>query len=601
MCGIFFSTKKYSKNQVENKLDTIKFRGPDNFGYFSDDKVTLGHLRLSILDLEPRSNQPFFYDQYVVVFNGEIYNFKKLKNQLKKFGYKFNTKSDTEVLIVAFIHWNEKFLLKVNGMFAFVIYNKSSGDVFIGRDRLGVKPLYYNLNEKFVEVCSQISPISNNKICKKSLELFYLFGYVPTPFTIYENIKKLEPSSFINYNLKSKKISYKNYWKITYEDKIKIDYKSSKKLLRKKIEDAVGRRLVSDVNLGFFLSSGVDSSLVTAMANKIYNEKIISFSIGFNDPRFDESNDSEKIAKFLKINNKKYIFNEIDLLKLLPNFFKTFDEPFSDVASIPGLLLSNKFKKYGTVALSGDGGDELFFGYKHFKIIKFFSKIYFIPYVLRKIISNFIDLINIIIKSKKLDYVSSLFSYRNINLLCFSPFIQFSKIKKNQTDIFDYYINKFELNHINCPLNKCSKINYLLWLDSNSNVKVDRSSMAYSVEVRSPLLDYELIDFATKLPNKFIYEKKILKDILFDFIPKNFISKNKKGFSVPISKWINKELREEFDKYLTVKNLSNLPNFSVSSFLKKLNLHRKGYSDYSIEIWKIYCLIKWIKINKLKI
>ena len=232
--------------------------------------------------------------------------------------------------------------------------------------------MYYNINNKFFEICSQIKPISNNEICKKSLELYYLFGYVPTPFTIYKNIKKLEPGTFIKYNLKSKKIEFKNYWKIDYNNKLNIDYKSSKQLLRKKLQNAVRRRLISDVNLGFFLSSGVDSSLVTAIANKIYKKKLISFSIGFNDSKFDESIDSEKIAKFLKIDYKKYIFNEVDLIKLLPDFFKTFDEPFSDIASIPGLLLSKKFKKYGTVALSGDGGDELFYGYKHFKIINFF-------------------------------------------------------------------------------------------------------------------------------------------------------------------------------------------------------------------------------------
>ena len=601
MCGIFFSTKNYSKNQVEKKLDTIKFRGPDNFGYYNDNFVTLGHLRLSILDLESRSNQPFFYNEYAVVFNGEIYNFKYLKGILEKLGYKFNTQSDTEVLAVAFIHWKEKCIYKINGMFSFVIYNKLNGEVFIGRDRLGVKPLYYNINNKFFEICSQIKPISNNEICKKSLELYYLFGYVPTPFTIYKNIKKLEPGTFIKYNLKSKKIEFKNYWKIDYNNKLNIDYKSSKQLLRKKLQNAVRRRLISDVNLGFFLSSGVDSSLVTAIANKIYKEKLISFSIGFNDSKFDESIDSEKIAKFLKIDYKKYIFNEVDLIKLLPDFFKTFDEPFSDIASIPGLLLSKKFKKYGTVALSGDGGDELFYGYKHFKIINFFSKLYFIPYNIRKIISNYIELININIKSKKLGYISSLISYENINLLCFSPFIQFCKINQNKIETFEYYISKYELNNISCPLDKCSKINYSLWLDSNSNVKVDRSSMAYSVEVRSPLLDYELIDFTRKLPNRFLFNKKILKDILFDFVPKKLISKKKKGFSVPISKWINKELKEEFDNYLTIENLSSLPNFSVPTFLNKLNLHRKGFSDYSIEIWKIYCLIKWININKLKI
>lgn len=601
MCGIFFSTKKYTKSQVHKKLDLIKFRGPDYFGYHCDNNVSMGHLRLSIIDLESRSNQPYCHNEFVMVFNGEIYNYKEVREELKILNYQFETESDTEVLLLAFIHWKEKFLEKINGMFSFVIYNSINGDVFAGRDRLGVKPFYYNQNKNFLEICSQVSPISDNILNKDALQLYYLFGYVPAPYSIYKNIKKLEAGTFLKYNIKSKEISFLNYWKVDYKSKLKLDYKTSKKLLVLKLEKAVERRLVSDVNLGFFLSSGIDSSLITSLAKKIYKDKIISFSIGFDDPKFDESDDSEKIANFLGIDFKKYIFNEDDLLKLLPDFFKVFDEPFSDIASLPGLLLSKKFKEYGTVALSGDGGDELFYGYKHFNIVKFFSKFYFIPYLIRRIGSKFLTSLNYFVRSKKLDYISCLFSYENINMLSFSPFIQFASINEKQTHIFNYFIQKFELDKVENPIDKCLKINYSLWLDSNSNVKVDRSSMAYSVEVRSPLLDYELIEFARKLPTEFLYKKRILKDILFESVPSKLISKKKKGFSVPIAKWINYELKDEFDEYLTIENLNKLPNFSTTSFLKKFKSHRKKSNDYSIEIWKVYCLIKWLSINKIKL
>jgi len=597
MCGIYITNVPYKKEEVDKKLSSIEFRGPDNTGFLKVKDVTMGHLRLSVLDLDERSNQPMKFEEYYIVYNGEIYNFLSVKDELLKLGYKFHTSSDTEILLVAYKQWGSDILQKINGMFAFAIYDSSSHKIFCARDRLGVKPFYYFWRDGSFEICSQLRPLinSNSKISEEAVSIYLDCGYVPSPFSIIEDIFKLPPGNFMEIDLKNRIKSLHEYWNLKPVSIGNLSYEEAKNELHDLLIDAVKIRLQSDVPLGSFLSGGIDSALVSSIASKISKEPINTFTIGFEDPGFDESKIAEQFAKIIQSNHTETFCTPKEIMELIPKLVQVYDEPFADSSALPSLLLNSITKKYVTVALSGDGGDESFFGYNHFDSVRKFTKINRIPPQIRYLISKFLTFKFLGTKTK---HLKTILQVKSLSKFIYSIFIGYDSLQRVRNE---RWLTKYEkyLSLSANPIQKATDINIKLWLENDSNVKVDRASMAYSVEVRSPFLDYRIIEFARTLPVEYRYQKglrkKILRDLLKGYIPENIFNQPKKGFSVPLKRWMREDLRDDVLKELNDCFLKKVPNLDTDKFKLQLDCHMKGLVDYSFNIWKLYILSKWYR------
>ena len=391
MCGIYITNIPFEKEVVIEKLKSIEFRGPNNLGYDKIDGISLGHLRLSILDLDQRSNQPFDFDGYWIVFNGEIYNFQIIKTELLELGHHFATTSDTEVLLKGYIEWGKNILPKLNGMFAFSIYDRKKKTLFCARDRTGVKPFFYYWKDGKFEICSQLRPLisKSSKVSKDAVSIYLDCGYIPSPYSIIEDVFKLPPGNFMEIDLENGTKTVSEYWNLKPVVIRDISYEEAKKELHQLMIDAVRIRMQADVTLGSFLSGGIDSALVSAIAQKIAAVPVNTFTIGFEDPNFDESKVASQFASIIGSNHKETICGPKDALAMLPMLVKVYDEPFADSSALPSLLLNSVTKQHVTVALSGDGGDESFLGYNHFDYLKRFEKISKVPYFVRRFLSLF--------------------------------------------------------------------------------------------------------------------------------------------------------------------------------------------------------------------
>ena len=602
MCGIYISNFT-SDSEVIDKLNKVKFRGPDNLSIKRFGSIILGHLRLSIIDLDVRSNQPFTYKNLSIIFNGEIYNYKDLRSELNTLGYDFITESDTEVILLGFYHFGRDFIKKLNGMFAILIYDSLANKIFAFRDRVGVKPLYYSLSDGKFEAASQIQQLNNNgKIDKDALISYYMSGFIPSPFSIYENIKKLEPGSILEFDLNNLKVNISKFWDLEkLPNKLKSNYKKTKEDLETLIEDCVKIRLNTDVPLGTFLSGGIDSPIVTYYSNKNSQNKINSFTIGFEEKSFNESLTAKYYSKIIDtIHNEKVVSAE-SLIETLPEFLTVYDEPFSDSSAIPTLILSKYTKSRVTVSLSGDGSDEIFLGYNHFNNLSYLNFFYKIPFFLRKAILKFVPLRLL----PKGNILKKVLSFKKIEDFMIETFYGagVDYITEKSENVINHY-EKY-LSYSENYLEKMSDFSIKFWLENDSNVKVDRASMFNSLEVRSPFLDYRLIEFARKIPAKYKFnngsKKIILKDILSKFIDKQKFNLPKKGFSIPLKEWIKKDLKDEIQSSLSLEFLTSLPYFDETKFIKKMEKHFNNEIDFSRHIWRIYVLNKWILKNNIKL
>ena len=598
MCGIYLTNIPISLKEVEQKLKKISFRGPDNLEVVQKRNISLGHLRLSILDLEERSNQPFIFEHLTLVYNGEIYNFKELKNSLIEEGYLFETTSDTEVLLKGYHAWGEKILDRINGMYAFAVYDENKKMVFIARDRLGVKPLYYSWQNGELELCSQLAPLNKGKLDQDAISIYLQTGYIPSPFSIYEGIKKLPPGQYAIFNLQENKKEIHSYWDLTKVEESEISYEDAKDQLHDLIVDAVKIRLQSDVPCGSFLSGGIDSALVSSIANSIQKEKLKTFTIGFDDREFDESQVAEQFAKIIGSEHHLISSAQEELPALLDDFFNAYDEPFADSSAIPSLLLNKKVKPHVTVALSGDGGDESFLGYNHFEWARKVYVLFLIPFFLRRLATYFIPFKWI---GKRGPSVKNIILMKNFNEFIESIFTGFDTLLLKDKNKWMSHYNKYLFLSEN-KFQKIADLNLKLWLENDSNVKVDRASMAFSVEVRSPFLDYRIIEFARSLPLKYrLYgstRKRILRDILSNYIPEPVFDQPKKGFSIPLAAWIRGSFKDEFYKYLKTDKLKPIENLDIPKIQRLFELHLTTDFDYSTYLWRVFVLSKWIHLNK---
>ena len=550
MCSIFghinFSKSLFDSKKFINASDIMKHRGPDSSSYLSDDKYfQFAFNRLSILDLKKTGDQPMLSQcgRYIAIFNGEIYNYQKIFDEIKE-QFKWKGSSDTEVLVNAWSLWGEKTLEKIDGMFSFAIWDKKNQEVFLARDRIGEKPLYYYIHKNSLVFSSRPSPILkiipklDDNFDHQSLKYYFEAGYFPRKKSYIKDICKLEPGSFLKFNKKDQLI--KKYWSIhNYNPKgvnsESIDYYTDKTedLLKKSISE----RIVSDRPLGFLLSGGIDSSLIVAMASKIMNkDNIKTFNLGFYDKEYDESSDASLVANNLGIHLSTKKITHHEILKLLPNFYQYFDEPFSDSASLPLIALSKYAKNKVDVVLTGDGGDELFGGYHYYSIMHSINKL---------------KLFNNLFKNKHLIFLINKFGSHNLNLLSNvlkyeNKISQFAFIRSSQKDfpkifedkklfkynLYEQYKNSYhQMNEKNNFLDKIMKLDILHTLNDNYLQKSDQSTMMHSLESRAPFLSKDIVEFSLSIPSKYkvnIFNKKIiLKRLAKKYLPEQILKKKK--------------------------------------------------------------------------
>lgn len=619
MCGIVGCidfTKSTTKDILKVMADTLTHRGPDDSGYklieSEDFYLGFGHRRLSILDLSKHGHQPMYYDNLTLIYNGEVYNFKELREELVKFGYTFDSDSDSEVILKAFHKWGIESVKKLRGMFSFSIYDSVNQKIYIVRDRVGVKPLYYYIDNGIVLYASELKALYKHpkfikEIDSKALSLYLQFGYIESPYSIFKNTFKLKPSSYLEYDLKATKFEIKSYWNVLdsfNKNRLNLTYEKAKNKLEEIMLESFSLRMLSDVPVGTFLSGGIDSSLVTSILQKNSNQPIDSFTIGFDYEKYNEAPYAKKIAKHLGTNHTEHYCSLQDTMDIIPIIPKNFDEPFGDSSAIPTTLVSKIAKEKVSVILSGDGGDEVFCGYRSYSLFqKRYNTINSIPFkkTLNDILQQVPDPLYMCqtlhdkYYSRYLKLKNSL-EFHDISNMYKTANSVFTKyeIKKILNNSYFYQENKIYDNISN--LEQMMLSDFEGYLADDILVKVDRSSMSESLECREPLLDHQIIEFAAQLPIEFKKDKKILKDILSKYIPRDLFEREKTGFGIPINSWLRKDLKYLIEEYLDDKKIEKDGFFSVDYIKDLKELFFKGKND-DRKIWTILMFQMWYKEN----
>lgn len=601
---------------VEKMNAKILHRGPDDDGFFIEDEkafIAMAMRRLSIIDLST-GKQPIFSEdkQKVILFNGEIYNFKILKANLQKQGITFQTNGDTEVILKLYEKFGVQSFAMLDGMFAFSIYDKTLNKVFIGRDFFGEKPLYYTkTNDSFIW-CSELKSMmevlpSKPQINVQALNLYFELTYIPAPFSIYQNIHKLEANHYLEFDCTTFDFTLNEI-----DQKFqKIEKKSKNecvKITHELVQESVVSRSISDVAVGTFLSGGVDSSIVSLCLAQNTSAKIDTFSIGFEKKAFDESDKSRTVAKMLNSNHHEFIISEKDLTNSIDEILLNFDEPFADSSSLASYVVANKTKEFVTVALTGDGGDEIFGGYNKYYMGTLNQKYtQFIPKKVHQFTSNSLShllhtkddkrgkrfKLNRLLKA--INYEGDF--YYTIISLGFSEdeverILQSNYFYRNS---FDYY--KSKIGDQNKTITDFRKIDKIISLEGDMLVKVDRTSMLTSLECRAPFLNKALWNFTNQIPESYLIngwdKKHILKEAFKQYFPKGFLNKSKKGFGVPVGDWLRDHLRSELISYCDKSFIEeqNLFHYDVISTI--VGNHLSGKIDNTFRVWTYFCFQKW--------
>ena len=653
MCGIFgyfcLNENKPSKINLIHATNTLKHRGPDNFNYYENENksyIFLGHQRLSIIDLNDAANQPMLSSdkRYVLIYNGEIYNHIKLRNFLiNNYNTSFKTNSDTETLLNLIINIGiDRALEKIDGMFAFCLYDKLNNTVIISRDRIGEKPLYFYTHRKFFAFSSDLKSFDKLPGFKKKLNYeaiynYFYLNYIPTPQSIFLNIFKLPQSTFLTINLN--KYEYNNYnafEEIKNNHYLKINKywndintnqnKSSFSNILQKTEllltKSIDEKLISDVPICTFLSGGVDSSIIATLLSQI-NKNIDTFTVKFDKSEYDESSFANEISSCLGLKNHKLSITKYEINDCIPLLSKIYTEPFSDSSQIPTFLITKKIKEHATVALGGDGGDELFGGYNRYLYYNKYKKLLnATPIFLRKILKELDSskitspiiqtILNILIKN---DTGNNINRNKKIleKLLLIEDGQTFYESMINQNLPKDFFKNikntnksrienMFDLDKKNYEQQMMNNdINY--YLPDDILCKVDRASMYNSLEVRSPFLSRDLIEFSYTIPLEFKINKGvskiILKKILEKYLPKKLIYRPKKGFAVPVRDLLKHELKDWSNDLLSKKIIQKYNILNYEDVKKIHNDHINNNQNNEHILWSIIQLNQWLMHEKI--
>ena len=623
ICGIIdYKGGVANEATVRAMSDKMLHRGPDDSGMYinknSIPHIGLGHRRLSIIDLSEFGRQPMTNENkdIWVVLNGEVYNYKTLRTELEARGHKFTSHTDTETVIHLYEEYGEDLLKYMRGMFAFALWDGKKKILIAARDRAGQKPLLYSKNENGFIFSSEFASLLSSKLISKevnreAIHQYLTFGYIPPPWTIYKNVFKLPPAHMLI--LKDNKITVRPYWKLDYSKKVNISLEEASSETLRLLEESVRLRLHSDVPLGAFLSGGIDSSTIVALMSKASSKKVKTFSIGFEEKDYDELKYARQIAKRYGTEHNEFIVKP-DAIKILPELVERYGEPYADSSCIPTYYVSRETRKYVTVALNGDGGDEFFAGYERYQAM-LASEIYHkMPGVLKSMIKGSINALpdsanskNTLRRIKKffegvdfpLDrrYLRwiSVFSDSMKNSIYTENF-KSKFTKKNPVEWFSPYINNPQVKDL---LDKVLMTDVHTYLPNDLLVKVDITSMATSLEARSPFLDHKFMEFVASLPADYkmrnFTKKYILKEIAKELIPSSNIYRKKMGFGVPVGSWFRNELKEFLVGTLLSERALKRGYFKPEAIKDMVEKHISGKRDYMMPLWALLMLELWHK------
>lgn len=610
MCGIagFFQTSDLlSQTDLENMTDVQKHRGPDASGYAMHGGLGLGHRRLSILDLSEAANQPFYSDdkRFVIVFNGEVYNYRELATQLK---HTCRTTSDTEVVLYAFIEWGKNCVNKFNGMFSFVVFDLQESRLFMARDRMGIKPLYYYHKDGVFAFSSELKgllalrPKIKLSLNKQAIHDYFLLGYVPEPLSMCAEISKFPAGAMAE--LKHDMLSKETYWDLYdhVKNDVITDEQIAKEKLRELLDSSIQYRMISDVPFGTFLSGGIDSSIVTSFAQKHSDAPINTFSIGFKEGKYNESKFAAEVAKHLGTNHHEFTVTENDAQELLFKMVGAMDEPFADSSVIPTMLVSRLARKHVTMTLSGDGGDELFLGYGSYRWAERMSKTWIKAF--KKPIYEFLNRTGDSRKQRAAQHFKYT-DYKKIRAHIFSQEIYYF----SESEISDLMVSPGAESTVSgmhpslarelSPAEEQALFDMRHYLKDDLLAKVDRSTMQFSLETRVPLLDYRIVEFALNVHPDLKFKngnsKYLLKQVLYDYVPKELFDRPKWGFSIPLDKWLSNDLSYLVDKYLNKSVCEQYGIVRYDAVKKYVEEFNQGKDYFYNRLWQIIVLHKHLE------
>lgn len=622
MCGIFgFTTEKtpgFDRRDILEKMcDSIRYRGPDDEGYYIDDNISLGMCRLSIIDPDT-GKQPIFNEDrsVLVICNGEIYNFREIRDEMEKKGHKFRTSTDVEVITHLYEEYGEDFIQKLDGMFGLALWDINRKKLILARDRMGIKPLFYYEKEGVFAYGSEIRAIMkipgiDDLMDTTAIYDYFSYNYIPAPLSVFRCIKKLIPGHYIVYE--NGRTSIKKYWSLD-PDFINSGRSENEwaELIYSRLKEAVRSHLVSDVPLGVLLSGGIDSTAITAIMTRM-NVPVRTFSIGFEEKSFNELEYARFAAKYYGCEHHEEIARP-DAVSLITEIAGHFDEPFADSSALPVYLVSRLAKKNVKVVLSGEGSDEIFAGYMTYDADMLAEKYQKIPgFVRNKILPGIVNLLPVSTGKVSFDYKARRFIQgANEDLITrhYLWKVIFDGDEKRKLILPDVYENSYPRNSIDVfkefynrgnpsldPLNHILYADTGVYLSDDLLVKVDRMSMAHSIESRVPFLDHHLVEIAFSIPSnlklKGRIKKYILKKALKGIVPDRILNRKKAGFSIPAGKWLKGELKEFAGEILSIGNIKKTGILNPDYVRKIWNDHQEGKSENSRQIWGLMMFNLW--------
>lgn len=634
MCGIagFIDfNKSTSVDVLRSMTDTLVHRGPDGSGYEALQSphaaIGFGHRRLAIIDLTETGKQPMQFEHLWITFNGEIYNFQEIKNELTQLDHHFKSHSDTEVILHAFAQWGIECVKKFIGMFAFVIYDTKLQEVYCVRDRAGVKPFFYYWKDGLFLFSSELKafhkhPKFNKELNYDAVAAFMQYGNVPTPYCIFNHCYKLKPGHFLKFNIQHSAFSISKYWNVydAYnKPKLNISIEEAKVETERILKSAFNYRMVSDVPVGVFLSGGYDSASLAAILQKDRTTKLKTFTIGVPDIGLNEAPYAKDVAKHLGTEHYEYACTQKEAIELIAELPHYYDEPFADSSAIPTTLVCKMARKQVTVALSADAGDEVFAGYNRYDyLMRFGVKLNRLPGFIRSTASgvmNFVPANKIPVLKNKYNFHNRYEKLKGL-LKDPSPKNMMLSLSRNydekqltqvlKGDFFSldtaYLSNELKKEYFT-PLSYMMAIDYQTYLLDDILQKVDRASMTVSLEGREPFLDHRVIEWAAQLPDEFKYrngnKKYILKEITHNYIPKELMDRPKMGFAIPVESWLANDLKAQVEYYLSEEKITSQNLFHWDYIQKLKNDFFSGKKELAQKLW--YTLMfqmwyeKWMK------
>ncbi|GGB55294.1 asparagine synthetase B [Oceanisphaera marina] len=628
MCGIagLIDFRHQSDIEILKKMtDALLHRGPDDGGYLFDEyessQVALGHRRLSVLDLSNHGHQPMTFNHLTMIYNGEVYNFKEIRIELKKQGYSFESHSDTEVILKAYHKWGTSAVHRFNGMFAIAIFDSQKQTLTLIRDRAGVKPLYWYQKDGLFMFASELKSFHEHPAFVKELNhdglaLFLQYGYIPQPHTIFNHTHKLQAGHVLELNTQNAQFNIKKYWDVIdcyNQPKLVVSEQEAMGETERLLKSACEYRMVADVPVGMFLSGGYDSSAVTALLQSERTEKIKTFSIGFHEEQFNEAHHAKKVAEHLGTEHTEYYCTQQDALEILPKLPEIWDEPFADNSVIPTMLVSQLAREQVTVSLSADGGDEVFGGYdKYVKANQYYQLFSKIP---RK--ERLAKALSFIPPDRTgLDYFIKNFSgkyHRGLSIMSSETATQTmqnlqkiftsteldSLIKCRAARLYTGFDDFKYLGLGLSDLDKMLAIDFKTYQLDDILTKVDRATMSVSLEGREPLLDYRLIEYVARLePSLKINQgnkKYLLKQITHKYLPEEIMNRPKMGFSVPIADWFRDKLKDYLDEHFDPVFLQHQGIFNIEKLIAMKAGYLSGEKYLIGKLWTVLVFQMWYK------